>query len=89
MLESGSGEAAGSLLAAMDACSTPAGRRRLKDWLCRPLGQVPAITARQDAVQELMGPAAEVAAEARASFAGRFPTPHAWRKIPSSALAAA
>ena len=39
MLESSSGETSGALLSVMDACSTPAGRRRLKDWLCRPAGQ--------------------------------------------------
>lgn len=54
----------------MDACATPAGRRRLKDWLCRPLGSVQAILARQAAVQELMGKAAELASAARTSFAG-------------------
>lgn len=70
VLESSSGETSGALLSVMDACSTPAGRRRLKDWLCRPLGKVSAIVARQDAVHELMTSAAELATGARTSFAG-------------------
>ncbi len=70
MLESSSGETSGALLSVMDACSTPAGRRRLKDWLCRPLGRVQAIMDRQQAVQELMTGAAELAAQARTSSAG-------------------
>lgn len=81
MLESGSGDTSGSLLAAMDACSTPAGRRRLKDWLCRPLGRTEAIVARQDAIEELMTNASEVAAEARASFAGQFHLDLSWPMI--------
>ena len=70
VLETSGGETSGCLLTAMDACATPAGRRRLKDWLCRPLGSPEAIIARQDAVHELMTTASELAAEARASFAG-------------------
>ena len=43
----------------MDACATPAGRRKLRDWLCRPLARVKDITARQDAVHDLMTVAGE------------------------------
>ncbi|HHN77143.1 MAG TPA: DNA mismatch repair protein MutS, partial [Phycisphaerales bacterium] len=44
---------------------TPMGRRLIRDWLCRPLAEVPAIEARQRAVATLVGDqqaAAEVCA---------------------------
>ena len=71
ILESSNGETEGSLLAALDACATSAGRRRLKDWLCRPLGRVEAIRQRQRAVQSLMEEACDAAASARQTFKGR------------------
>ncbi len=54
VLENAEGGVAGSLLAALDFCATPMGRRRLRAWLCRPLGRISDITDRQDAVEELM-----------------------------------
>ena len=51
MLENSEGGLGGSLLAAVDNCATPAGRRRLRQWLCRPLFRVAEIEARQDAVE--------------------------------------
>ena len=60
----------GTLLAAVENCATPAGRRLLRQWLVRPLAQVGAIVKRQDAVAALMGPAQEAASRARSQFAG-------------------
>jgi DNA mismatch repair protein MSH6 len=48
--------ARGSVLAQLDHCVTPGGKRHLRRWLCRPLQSVEAIQRRQDAVAELMGP---------------------------------
>jgi DNA mismatch repair protein MSH6 len=70
VLENSTGGTQGTLLAAVDNCATPAGRRLLRQWLVRPLGRVAVIEARQDAVAALMGPAAEAAARARKQFAG-------------------
>ncbi len=44
----------GSLLAAIDRCSTSMGSRLLADWLANPLTDIRHITARQDAVEELL-----------------------------------
>ncbi len=44
----------GSLLAAIDRTMTPMGARLLHDWLLAPLAERPAITARLDAVEELL-----------------------------------
>ena len=63
VLENSTGGTQGTLLAAVDNCATPAGRRLLRQWLVRPLGRVAAIEARQDAVAALMGPAAEAAGQ--------------------------
>ena len=80
VLETTSGSTAGSLLSTLDACATPAGRRKLKDWLCRPLGRVSDIRARQDAVHALMTDAADAASNARKLFCGKhlahLPTVH-------------
>ncbi|NDG27509.1 MAG: DNA mismatch repair protein MutS, partial [Proteobacteria bacterium] len=43
-----------SLFSVLDHCSTPMGRRTLKDWLSRPLIDTRGITERHDAVEELM-----------------------------------
>ena len=75
VLETTSGGSSGTLLGTMDACATPAGRRKLRDWLCRPLARVKDITARQDAVHDLMTVAGETAGRARKAFAGQLP----WR----------
>ena len=69
VLETTAGGTAGSLLAAMDACATPAGRRKLREWLCKPLGRPHDIAARQDAVQDLMTIAADAAIATRKAFA--------------------
>eukprot|EP00887_Chlorella_sp_A99_P007330 scaffold2.g7330.t1 len=70
VLENAEGGATGSLLAALDHCVTPAGRRRLRQWLCRPLHRIADIEARQDAVADLMGPAEDAACTARKLFSG-------------------
>ncbi len=70
VLENGEGGLAGTLLAAVDNCVTPAGRRRLRQWLCRPLFRMADISARQDAVHDLIGPAEEAAQQARELFKG-------------------
>lgn len=70
VLEGSSGGTTGSLLGALDRCVTPAGRRLLRSWLCRPLDDVQAITARQDAVHDLMHSIAEEMGAARQRFAG-------------------
>jgi DNA mismatch repair protein MutS len=44
----------GSLLAAIDRTMMPMGARLLHDWLLAPLAERPAITARLDAVEELL-----------------------------------
>jgi DNA mismatch repair protein MutS len=44
----------GSLLAAIDRTTTPMGARLLHDWLLAPLAERAAITARLDAVAELL-----------------------------------
>ncbi|XP_065063209.1 DNA mismatch repair protein Msh6-like [Rhopilema esculentum] len=51
----GDGGIEGSLLEQLDHCSTPFGKRLLKQWLCAPLCHPDGINARLDAVEELMG----------------------------------
>ncbi|KAG2496433.1 hypothetical protein HYH03_005657 [Edaphochlamys debaryana] len=71
ILENGEGGSAGTLLSVLDHCTTPFGRRRLRQWLCRPLGRIPDIEARQDAVEALMGgELAEAAGATRKLLAG-------------------
>ncbi len=70
VLENSEGGTQGTLLAALNNCVTPAGRRRLRQWLCRPLYRIADIAARQDAVADLMGGAEEAAAAARGLFKG-------------------
>ncbi len=49
-----SGTVAGSLLSIFGGCRTGMGRRRLREWLCFPLREPEAITARHDAVSALL-----------------------------------
>ncbi|KAG2440549.1 hypothetical protein HYH02_010133 [Chlamydomonas schloesseri] len=71
ILENGDGGSAGTLLSVLDHCTTPFGRRRLRQWLCRPLCRVGDIRLRQDAVAALMeGGLAEAAGQARKLLAG-------------------
>ncbi|EFJ45822.1 hypothetical protein VOLCADRAFT_105835 [Volvox carteri f. nagariensis] len=65
ILENSDGGSAGTLLSVLDNCATPFGRRRLRQWLCRPLGRIPDIQARQDAVAQLCGELAEAVGQAR------------------------
>jgi len=55
------------LTARAPACAR---RRCLRGWLCRPLARAADIVARQDAVAELLGPAAGALQDARAALAG-------------------
>ena len=57
VLQNGSGGAEGSLLQRLDSCSTPFGKRLLKQWLCAPLCNPAAIEERLDALEGLMGAA--------------------------------
>jgi len=50
---SASGEG-GSLLSVLDCCSTPMGRRTLKDWLSRPLLKLELIQSRHEAVDNFI-----------------------------------
>ncbi len=43
----------GSLYGCLDACSTPFGKKLLRDWLARPLCDIEKINSRLDAVQSL------------------------------------
>ena len=52
VLENSEGGTGGTLLAALNNCVTPVGRRRLRQWLCRPLYRIADIEARQ--ASELM-----------------------------------
>lgn len=71
VLESSSGARTGSLMGALDQCTTPAGKRLLSQWLCRPLLRIADICARQDAVQALMAAdCAEAVGAARKALAG-------------------
>ena len=70
VLENESGRKAGTLLGALNRCVTPGGRRLLRAWLLRPLLRVAEITARQDAVAALVGPAFQAACDARSAFSG-------------------
>lgn len=55
IFHNGSGGAEGTLLERLDTCSTPFGKRLLKQWLCAPLCNPPSIKDRLDAVEDLMG----------------------------------
>ncbi len=54
ILENQDGGKEGSLLAYLDHCVTPFGRRMLRNWVARPLGRIADINARLDAVEELL-----------------------------------
>lgn len=54
ILTNSDGNAAGTLLAHLDHCSTPFGRRLLKEWVSKPLGNVTKINDRLNAVEDLM-----------------------------------
>jgi DNA mismatch repair protein MutS len=54
LVESVEGGRAGSLLAAVDRSVTSMGRRRARDWLCRPLASSSAIGERLDGVEWLV-----------------------------------
>ena len=62
------GSVVGSVLAQLDHCVTPAGKRTLRSWLAAPLQSPAAISLRQDAVEELLGAAADAADTARTAM---------------------
>lgn len=55
IFQNGSGGTEGTLLEHLDTCSTPFGKRLLKQWLCAPLCNPASIKDRLDAVEDLMG----------------------------------
>ncbi|HSW44799.1 MAG TPA: DNA mismatch repair protein MutS, partial [Phycisphaerae bacterium] len=57
-----SGTAAGSLIQAVDRTSTAMGGRCLRRWLAAPLRETASITARQDAIADLLSDVHELAA---------------------------
>ncbi|XP_068182985.1 DNA mismatch repair protein Msh6 isoform X2 [Antennarius striatus] len=59
ILQSGSGGTEGTLLERLDTCSTPFGKRLMKQWLCAPLCNPTSIKDRLDAVEDLMGAQAQ------------------------------
>ncbi len=54
LYESLSGDAHGGMIEVLDVTCTPMGARLLRDWLDRPLNDMAAIDARQNAVQSLV-----------------------------------
>uniref|UniRef100_A0A665WS10 DNA mismatch repair protein n=1 Tax=Echeneis naucrates TaxID=173247 RepID=A0A665WS10_ECHNA len=59
IFQNGSGGTEGTLLERLDTCSTPFGKRLLKQWLCSPLCNPTSIRDRLDAVEDLMGAQAQ------------------------------
>uniref|UniRef100_A0A3P9H107 DNA mismatch repair protein n=1 Tax=Oryzias latipes TaxID=8090 RepID=A0A3P9H107_ORYLA len=59
IFQNGSGRTEGTLLERLDTCSTPFGKRLLKQWLCAPLCNPTAIKDRLDALEDLMGAQAQ------------------------------
>uniref|UniRef100_A0A6Q2XXA5 DNA mismatch repair protein n=1 Tax=Esox lucius TaxID=8010 RepID=A0A6Q2XXA5_ESOLU len=55
ILQNASGGTEGTLIERLDTCSTPFGKRLLKQWLCAPLCNPTAIGERLDALEDLMG----------------------------------
>ncbi|TNN50390.1 DNA mismatch repair protein Msh6 [Liparis tanakae] len=55
IFQNGTGGTEGTLLERLDSCSTPFGKRLLKQWLCAPLCSPASVEDRLDAVDELMG----------------------------------
>jgi len=49
-----------SLLSVIDGCTTHFGKRKLRNWLCMPLARPNEISARLDAVEELIGLDSEI-----------------------------
>ncbi|XP_077990692.1 DNA mismatch repair protein Msh6-like [Glandiceps talaboti] len=55
VMDSGvTGNVEGTLLAKLDNCSTPFGKRLFKQWLCAPLCNPKSINDRLDAIEDLM-----------------------------------
>ncbi len=61
IFQNASGGTEGTLLERLDTCSTPFGKRLLKQWLCAPLCNPSSIKDRLDAVEDLMGAQAQAA----------------------------
>lgn len=59
IFQNGSGGTEGTLLERLDTCSTPFGKRLLKQWVCAPLCNPKSIKDRLDAVEDLMGAQAQ------------------------------
>ncbi|XP_034753727.1 DNA mismatch repair protein Msh6 [Etheostoma cragini] len=59
IFQNGSGGTEGTLLERLDTCSTPFGKRLLKQWLCAPLCNPTSIMDRLDAVEDLMAAQAQ------------------------------
>ncbi|XP_070771659.1 DNA mismatch repair protein Msh6 isoform X2 [Enoplosus armatus] len=59
IFQNGSGGTEGTLLERLDTCSTPFGKRLLKQWLCAPVCNPTSIKDRLDAVEDLMGAQAQ------------------------------
>nr|XP_046257364.1 DNA mismatch repair protein Msh6 [Scatophagus argus] len=59
IFQNGSGGTEGTLLERLDTCSTPFGKRLLKQWVCAPLCNPTSIKDRLDAVEDLMGAQAQ------------------------------
>ncbi|XP_076019011.1 DNA mismatch repair protein Msh6 [Genypterus blacodes] len=59
IFQNASGGTEGTLLERLDTCCTPFGKRLLKQWLCAPLCNPTSVADRLDAVEDLMGAAAQ------------------------------
>ncbi|XP_075874926.1 DNA mismatch repair protein Msh6 [Nelusetta ayraudi] len=59
VFQNGAGGPEGTLLERLDTCSTLFGKRLLKQWVCAPLCNPTSIKDRLDAVEDLMGAAAQ------------------------------
>lgn len=59
IFQNGSGGMEGTLLERLDTCSSPFGKRLLKQWVCAPLCNPTSIKDRLDAVEDLMGAPAQ------------------------------
>ncbi|XP_034408091.1 DNA mismatch repair protein Msh6 isoform X2 [Cyclopterus lumpus] len=59
IFQNGTGGTEGTLLERLDTCSTPFGKRLLKQWLCAPLCNPTSVKDRLDAVEDLMGAQAQ------------------------------
>ncbi|XP_007546282.1 DNA mismatch repair protein Msh6 [Poecilia formosa] len=61
IFQNGSGGTEGTLLERLDSCSTPFGKRLLKQWLCAPLCNPTSISDRLDAMDDLIAAQAQAA----------------------------